>query len=137
LTFIIKTPQDKIRAIDFIRDMPLSPVQSVVIKKYKRNRSLAQNNTFHDWAELIADVSGYSPDEVKDKLVLSLWPPVQRTVEVKNKSGVSRYTMIERRSTKEMTVEEMTLLLNATAQIAHTLGVKLPYDDAFLDSMGK
>lgn len=135
MNYIIRTKEDKIRAKDAIDAMPLSPVQILRFSDYKKNRSRAQNDTFHQWVKLLADYSGYSMDDVKDKLVLSIWPPRPREVKVKTGGKFETYTLIERRSTTELTVEEMSHLLTVTADLAAQLDVKLPITDEYKDTM--
>ena len=126
--FVIRTEADRLRCIDAIRDMPLYPVQQVKISDYKRNRTAEQNAAFHVWTKTIADHTGYTLDEVKDKLVLAVFEPEVRTVNVKRHGKMEEVTLIERRSTANLTVEEFCRLQDATMMIAHTLNISLqPY----------
>lgn len=126
--FVIKTEQERARCLDAIRNMPLYPVQQVKIGDYKRNRTREQNDAFHSWCRAISEATGYTEEEVKDKLVLSVFPPVTRQVKVKRGSQFEEYTLIERRSTADLTVEEFTRLQDAVLMVAHQLGVALqPY----------
>lgn len=126
--FIVKTEHDRQRVLDIVRQMPLYPVQKVTIADYKRNRTLEQNAAFHAWVKAIADHTGYTDEEVKDKLVLTVFEPVTRQVKVRRGSAIEEYTIIERRSTADLTVEEFTRLQDAVLMVAHQLGVALqPY----------
>lgn len=135
MSFIIRTPKDKLRAKDAIDAMGFSPVQIVRIGDYKKNRSRAQNDTLHQWIGLIAEHTGYTMDEVKDKLVLSLWEPVKREIKVKTNGKLESYTLIERRSTTTLSVEEMSRLMDATVMVASDLGIVLPFGDEYLESL--
>jgi len=126
--FIIKNEHTRQQCIEAIRNMPLHPVQQVKIGDYKRNRTREQNDAFHAWCRLLSDATGYTEDEVKDKLVLSVFPPIERTVKVKRKDGFEEYTLIERRSTADLTVQEFILLQDAAIIAAHAVNVTLqPY----------
>lgn len=126
--FLIRTESDRLRCIDAIRDMPLYPVQQVKIGDYKRNRTAEQNSAFHAWVKNIADHTGYTDEEVKDKLVLATFDPIIRTVNVRRGDKVEEVTLIERRSTANLTVEEFCRLQDATMIVAHTLNISLqPY----------
>lgn len=134
MSFIIRSEADKLRAKDAIDAIGFSPVQIVKISDYKRNRSKSQNATFHLWVKLIADHTGYSLDEVKDKIVLSIWPPVSREINVRAGNKTEKYTLIERRSTAKLSIEEMTQLMNAAAIVADQLNIVLPFPDDYLDA---
>ena len=131
--FIIRSETDKHRAIEHIKTMPLVPVQFVNIDDYKKNRTSAQNRTFHKWVTIIAEYTGYTLEEVKDKVVLSIWEPVQRVIKVKTEEGLREYTLIERRSTASLSTEEFTKLLDAVIIVAHTLKLQLPMPDDYLE----
>jgi len=126
--FVIRNEADRLRCIDTIRDMPLYPVQQVKISDYKRNRTAEQNSAFHAWTAIIADHTGYTDEEVKDKLVLATFEPIIRTVQVRRGGKVEEITLVERRSTANLTVEEFCRLQDATMIVAHTLNISLqPY----------
>lgn len=126
--FVIRTEADRLRCIDAIRDMPLYPVQQVKISDYKRNRSKEQNDAFHAWVSIISDHTGYTEEETKDKLVLATFEPIIRTVQVRRGGKVEEITLIERRSTANLTVEEFCRLQDTTMMVAHTLNISLqPY----------
>lgn len=126
--FIVKTEHDRQRVMDVIRQMPLYPVQKVTIADYKRNRTLEQNAAFHAWCALLAEHTGYTEEEVKDKMVLTVFEPEHRLVKVKRGDKFEEYELIERRSTANLTKEEFTRLQDAVLMVAHSLGVALqPY----------
>lgn len=129
--FIIRTKEDKERAIDHIREMALLPVQYVDIDDYKKHRSSAQNRFFHKAVKIISEHSGYSPDEVKDKIVLSIWPPIEKTVEVVKSGKVEKHILRSRRSTADLDTKEFSQLVDAVFIIADKLELTLPMPDDF------
>jgi hypothetical protein len=133
--FIIKTEQDKIRAIDFIRQMALHPVQYIDIDDYKKHRTTSQNRYFHKCVKVIADHTGYTLEEVKDKIVLSVWEPTVRTVTVVKNGKREEKTLIERKSTASLDTKEFSDLVNAVMIVAHTLQIVLPEPDDFKEMM--
>lgn len=132
--FIIKTEADKIRAINYISSMPLHPVQYVDIDRYVKSRTKAQNRAFHKWVSIISDYTGYALEEVKDKLVLSLWEPVTRKVKARRDGAWVEFELSDRRSTTDLNTAEMSELIMATQAVAKELGLSLPMPDDFLDS---
>lgn len=124
--FIIRTEDIRQRCLDFIRTLSLNPIQFVDVCDYKKNRTKAQNRILHKWIGLIADHTGYDMETVKDKIVLSIWPPVEKQVIVHKDGKRVEYTLMARRSTTELTTKEFSELVDATAIIAEQLGIALP-----------
>ena len=114
---------------DDIRNLCLSWIQEVeireddmlevVVKPYKKNRSLEQNDMFHAWCGTIADKTGHSKQEIKQIMVESTFG----TEEFLNLKGVSRTRLKE---TSGMKVGEMSELLERTIQIGIELGAEVP-----------
>lgn len=129
--FIIKTKADKQRVIDHINAMPLYPVQYVDIFDYVKNRTKAQSRTFHKWVKVISDYTGYKPREVKDKLVLTLWEPIIRVVRVRRNGAWVEFNLADRLSTADLTVSEMSDLMDVTSATARELGLELPMPEDF------
>jgi hypothetical protein len=55
--FILRTPAIRERAAEYVASLPVSEEKplEVVIRPYRRNRTLAQNNLAHKWFAAIAD----------------------------------------------------------------------------------
>jgi len=114
---------------DTIRDLCLSwlgaievdkdRLLEVVVKPYKKNRSLEQNDMFHAWCGTIADTTGHSKQEIKQIMVESTFG----TEEFLNLQGRTRTRLKE---TSGMTVGEMSELLERTIQIGIELGAEVP-----------
>ena len=133
--FIIRSETDKLRAIDHIRSMALSPVQFVDIDDYKRNRTNSQNRYFHKCCKIISDYTGDAMETIKDKIVLSIWPPETKEVTVFKNGERHKYTLAQRRSTTKLDTKEFTDLLNAVFMIAHKLELQLPIPDDIKEIM--
>jgi hypothetical protein len=91
----------------------------VVVKPYKKNRSLEQNDMFHAWCGTIADKTGHSKQEIKQIMVESTFG----TEEFLNLQGRVRTRL---RETSGMKVGEMSELLERTIQIGIELGAEVP-----------
>jgi len=124
--FIIKTNDDKMRAINYITSMSLSPVQFIDIDDYEKKRSSNQNRYFHKCVKIIADYTGYSAEEVKDKIVLSIWQPEERVVVVKKDGKSENHVLRNRRSTAKLNTKEFSLLVDAIMVVAHSLKLTMP-----------
>lgn len=123
--FILRNNEIKESCISEIRALPEYPLMEVKVAPYKKNRTREQNDAFHAWARVLAEFTGYSEDEIKDKLVLSVWPPVEKTVKVKTADGFEEYVLRERKSTANLTVDEFLELQNAALIVAAKLGVTI------------
>ena len=102
-------------AIELDKENPLE----VLVKPYKKNRSLEQNEMFHAWCGTIADKTGHSKQEIKQIMVESTFG----TEEFLNLQGRTRTRLKE---TSGMTVGEMSELLERTIQIGIELGAEVP-----------
>lgn len=125
---IVRSEQDRQRCLKFVLEMPLLPVKEVDISEYKPNRTLRQNRAFHAWCKALSDGTGYTEKEIKDKLVLAVFEPEIRKVKVKRGNEFEEITLIERKSTAKLTIEEFNKLQDETLIVAHKVGVQLePY----------
>ena len=104
-----------VSAIELDKDNPLE----VLVKPYKKNRSLEQNDMFHAWCGTIADKTGHSKQEIKQIMVESTFG----TEEFLNLQGRTRTRLKE---TSGKTVGEMSELLERTIQIGIELGAEVP-----------
>jgi|TARA_R110002051_G_scaffold315537_1_gene393990 hypothetical protein len=102
-------------AIELDEDNPLE----ILVKPYKKNRSLEQNDMFHAWCGTIADKTGHSKQEIKQIMVESTFG----AEEFLNLQGRARTRL---RETSGMKVGEMSELLERTIQIGIELGAEVP-----------
>ena len=91
----------------------------VVVKPYKKNRSLEQNDMFHAWCGSIADKTGHSKEEIKNILIETVFG----TEEYVNLQGNQRTRI---RQTSSMTIGEMSELIERSTQIGIELGADVP-----------
>ena len=91
----------------------------VVVKPYKKNRSLEQNDMFHAWCGSIADKTGHSKEEIKNILIETVFG----TEEYVNLQGNQRTRI---RQTSSMTIVEMSELIERSTQIGIELGADVP-----------
>ena len=91
----------------------------VVVKPYKKNRSLEQNDMFHAWCGSIADKTGHSKEEIKNILIETVFG----TEEYINLQGDQRTRI---RQTSSMTLGEMSELIERSTQIGIELGADVP-----------
>ena len=91
----------------------------VVLRSYKKNRSLEQNDMFHGWCGAIADSTGHTKAEIKDILVETVFG----VEEYLNLNGEVRSRV---RSTSDLNTNEMSDLIERTIQVGAELGASPP-----------
>ena len=128
MLFLIKDNKRKENCIEFIHAIPVIPLSSVEIKEYKKNRTLAQNRTFHGWCDVIAKETGNNLEYIKDSLKLKVLGIEKRIVD-----GVE---LTEIRSTARLDVSEFRKLLEATQVLALSLDIKLMIPDDYAYAIG-
>mgnify|MGYP003144430547 FL=1 len=107
--------------VDYIDSIDTRPddLVEVIVRPYKKNRSLEQNDMFHAWCGTIAEQTGHSKGEIKDILIESVFG----TEEYLNLQGEKRSRL---RATSDMNVGEMSELIERTTQIGIELGAEVP-----------
>tara|TARA_R100001086_G_scaffold210621_1_gene126502 strand:- start:1674 stop:2060 length:387 start_codon:yes stop_codon:yes gene_type:complete len=107
--------------VDYIDSIDTRPddLIEVIVRPYKKNRSLEQNDMFHAWCGTIAEQTGHSKGEIKDILIESVFG----TEEYLNLQGEKRSRL---RATSDMNVGEMSELIERTTQIGIELGAEVP-----------
>ena len=91
----------------------------VIVRPYKKNRSLEQNDMFHAWCGSIADKTGHSKEEIKNILIETVFG----TEEYINLQGDQKTRI---RQTSSMTIGEMSELIERSTQIGIELGADVP-----------
>jgi len=99
-----------LQAIEINVDGLASNKLEVLVRPYKKNRSLEQNDMFHAWCGTIADKTGHSKQEIKQIMVETTFG----SEEFLNLKGLVRARLKE---TSGMNVGEMSELLERTIQI--------------------
>ena len=95
------------------------PVLELVLRPYKENRSLEQNDMFHAWCGSIAEKTGHSKAEIKDILLETVFG----TEEYLNLKKEKRTRL---KQTSGLTKNEMSELIERTVQIGIELGADVP-----------
>ena len=109
------------RRVEYISTLNLEDPQllEVIVRPYKKNRSLEQNDMFHAWCGTIADKTGHSKGEVKDILLESVFG----SEEYLNLQGEKRSRL---RSSSDLSRSEMSELIERTTQLGIELGAEVP-----------
>ena len=120
--WILRTPTIRHLCVDWIKSVELRPdaqILEVVVKPYKKNRCLEQNDMFHAWCGSIADKTGHSKEEIKNILIETVFG----TEEYINLQWDQRTRI---RQTSSMTLGEMSELIERSTQIGIELGADVP-----------
>ena len=57
-TFILTSAQVRDKAAEMVRGLTLDPVHEVVVRPYRKDRTLAQNATLHLWMTVVSQWAG-------------------------------------------------------------------------------
>lgn len=127
--FIIRTADDRARAVEAVRHIQANPLLSVEIAEYKPQRSKAQNRLMWKWLDIIAKYMGEESEKLHEQTkirVLGL-----REVDVDGK------TYLIPKSTTKLHVDEMTRYLEAIEALGNQLGLTMTRDDEYNLAMGR
>jgi hypothetical protein len=116
---IIRGEQQRTHAINRLTALKLDPdaPMEVVIKPYKRSRSLEQNDLYWRWLSLMGDDLGYTKDEMHEEMMRQHLTPLS----INTPAGI-----VEVYSTKKLKVKEMSEYLNKINITAGQMGIALP-----------
>ena len=120
--WILRTPTIRHLCVDWIKSIELRPdaqILEVVVKPYKKNRSLEQNDMFHSWCGSIAEKTGHTKMEIKDIILEQVFG----SEDYLNLQGEVRSRL---RQTSGMTVQEMSELIERATQLGIELGADVP-----------
>ena len=68
ISIIIRDDKTKARAVSIINGLKLEPPAQVIIKEYKRNRSLEQNALYWKWLTVIGAELGMTKEETHEQM---------------------------------------------------------------------
>jgi hypothetical protein len=127
---IIKTQDDKNKALNRISMLVLEKPWQIDIKPYKKNRTLAQNNLMWLWLTCIGNEIGYTENEMYDIMVDKFLP--DETIEYGGKQ------IKKNKSTSRLKVKEFTVFLEHVDRWAVSeMGIILPCpEDIYFEAMG-
>lgn len=118
-SIIMRTETTREHALSLIGRLPVDndkPLWHVVIKPYRKNRSLDQNNLLHMWIQEIANQTGNDLETVKEYLRAKFLSPVFK--EWKDPFSDEVSILQCPRSTTTLDTREMTTFLNQIEQFA-------------------
>jgi hypothetical protein len=127
---IIRTQDDKNKALNRISLLVLEKPWQIDIKPYKKNRTLAQNNLMWLWLTCIGSEIGYTENEMYDIMVDKFLP--DETIEYGGKQ------IKKNKSTSRLKVKEFTVFLEHVDRWAVSeMGIILPCPaDIYFEAMG-
>jgi hypothetical protein len=129
MMYIIKTAEDRARAVEAVRHIQATPVMAVEITEYRPNRSNAQNRLLWKWYRHLEAVTGNDSETLHEQMKIKVLG--MRPVEV---NGI---TVMVPKSTTKLKVDEMTRFLEAVEALGLQLGVPLSHDDEYNLAMGR
>ena len=91
----------------------------VIIRPYKSGRSVEQNNLLHSWLRAIAEETGHTVEEIKD-YVCSEYLGSREYIGI---NGTPKRRLV---TTSELSVEEMSSLIERVAQLGAEVKAQLP-----------
>ena len=152
---VIRTAEDRNRAVEIVSRLNLDKPQEVEIREWKKNRSAAQNSLLWKWLTVIAAELGESKDEVHERYKEKLLVPILRRDDpdfaamigsvnavhargMKAEAGALKKEIIRLTSTTDMNVHQFTEYLNDIEIDARNLGIILPHpEDLYNDALGR
>jgi len=116
-------PHQKEEAIEYIKNTNENLV--VVIEKPKR--SVNQNSLWYGYVWLIADYTGYTPEQTKSILKQSITDKgiLIMAERITTQKGVE---IIDYKSSADLKKDEFSLLMNYTMQVCDTMWIQYKYD---------
>jgi len=115
---ILREPRHRDYAQTFVgelRIVPDAPLE-VVIRPYKKNRSIEQNNTYWDWVATIGNDLGYPKDDMHEVLMRKFLKP--HSIEIDGE-------VIEVFSTKRLNTKEMSAYMEHIMRFAAEMDIPL------------
>ncbi len=132
--------------MEMITNLPLSPVQEVITRDYKKDRSLNQNALYFKWLTIIGADLGESKETLhecyKDKFLVNIYtrdePEYAEMIEslrevwkqgMKKEAIDLRKRIVALTSTTPATVAQMSEYMQNIDREAASLGIRLPHPD--------
>ena len=117
--YIIRTDGSQAACIKDISNLDFTKPHEVIIKPYKHVRSVEQNNLLHSWVREIANETGHTVEEIKDHICTEFLG----TKDYVGLDGEPRSRVI---GTSELSVEEMSALIERVTELGALVGARLP-----------
>ena len=106
---------EHIESLDLEGDTPYE----IIVRPYKSNRSMEQNNLLHSWLREIAEETGHTVEEIKD-YVCSEYLGSREYLGI---NGTPKRRLV---TTSELSVEEMSALIERVTELGAQVGAQLP-----------
>jgi len=106
---------EHIESLDLEGDTP----HEIIIRPYKSSRSIEQNNLLHSWLRAIAEETGHTVEEIKDYVCSEYLG----SREYLGLNGSPKRRLV---ATSELSVEEMSALIERVTQLGAEVGAQLP-----------
>ena len=123
MKYILIDEQRRNNAIEYIKSLDIKKPIEILIKPYKKNRSLSQNSTYHMWLADIAPEFGYKPEELHETLKVRFLGVKEYMVD-----GVK---LIKPKSTTELSTKEMAEYMSMVEMLAHSHNIRLRIPDDY------
>ena len=134
---LIFNREQKAEVINAINSLNLETKWQIEIKKYRKNRSDAQNRLLWMWLDILGRELGYIDElgrgkgDMYDIAVDQCWPHGYEEITFKEKK------IIKQRKTSKLDTKDFTVFLNNIDMLAIGLGIILPKpDDLYFEAMG-
>ena len=152
--FILRNPDVKKTASDLILGIPIEPLHEVIIREYRKDRTLAQNSLYWMWITLLAGELGETKEDMHDhykgKILVHIYErddteyaAMIEAVRKVHKAGMKDEAkcladmIVDLTSTTRANVEQFTEYLNDIEKDAIGKGIVLPHpEDRYYDAMG-
>lgn len=125
MQFILVDESRRQNAIAHIKSLDLKTKWGVDVKPYKKNRSLAQNNTMWLWLGLIGDFMGESAEDLHDLFKMQFLGYEEKTI--------AGEPVTRLRSTAKLSTIEFSQYMTKIEMVAKELFIVLPYPDDYKD----
>jgi len=106
---------EHIESLDLEGDTPYE----VIVRPYKSSRSVEQNNLLHSWIREIANETGHTVEEIKDHICAEF-------LGSKDYVGLDGEPKSRVVATSELSVEEMSALIERVTELGALVGAQLP-----------
>jgi len=106
---------EHIELLDLEKGVPYE----VIVRPYKSIRSVEQNNLLHSWIREIANETGHTVEEIKDHICSEF-------LGSKDYVGLDGEPKSRVVATSELSVEEMSALIERVTELGALIGAQLP-----------
>ena len=116
--WVLRDEKIRDRCVAVLNHMPVGePLHEVIVRPYKEQRSLQQNATMWRLVDLFSRYSGGTRTQVKDDLLAEFFGSETRA------TITGQQLTMPRKSSSELSVEEMSEFLTWLESFAHEWGV--------------